>query len=115
MHELSIVKALIEQVGSEVQRAGHTGRVSRLELTVGRLSGVNADAVRFAFELAAPGTVVEAAELCIAEPKARCACRACGESGEIDALVPECPACGSIDILIEGGHELVLETIDLDE
>ena len=39
MHELSIVEALIEQVQREVRRAGQKGRVTRLELAIGTLSG----------------------------------------------------------------------------
>ena len=53
MHELSIVEALIDQVGQELDRAGQQGRVLRLELSIGRLSGVNPDSVRFAFGLLA--------------------------------------------------------------
>jgi Zn finger protein HypA/HybF involved in hydrogenase expression len=36
---MSIVQALIEQVESEIERAGQTGRVTRLELAIGTLSG----------------------------------------------------------------------------
>ena len=54
MHELSIVEALIDQVGRELDRAGQQGRVLRLELSIGRLSGVNCESVRFAFGLLPP-------------------------------------------------------------
>ena len=107
MHELSIVEALIDQVGQELDRQGQQGRVLRLELSIGRLSGVNCDSVRFAFGLIAPGTVVEDAEIVIREPKAACRCRACGARTEIDDLVIQCPPCGSDDISIEGGRELL--------
>ena len=63
MHELAIAKALIEQVGTELDRAGQNKAVKRLELAVGRLSGVHCDCLRFAFELLSPGTPVEGAEL----------------------------------------------------
>ena len=65
MHELSIVEALIDQVGQELDRAGQQGRVVRLELSIGRLSGVHGESVRFAFGLLAPGTRVENADLVI--------------------------------------------------
>ena len=115
MHELSIVEALIEQVGREVRRAGQTGRVRRLELAIGRLSGVHCDSVRFAFELISPGTIVEGAKLDITEPGAVCRCRNCGASREIDDLVTECPNCGSPQISIEEGRELMLDSIEVDE
>ncbi len=115
MHELSIAEALIEQVGRELKRAGQPGPVVRLELAVGRLSGVHADALRFAFDLLAPGTLVEGAEVSISEPPARCCCRTCGAETEIDELVFCCPCCESDQVTIEGGRELLLESIEVEE
>jgi hydrogenase nickel incorporation protein HypA/HybF len=115
MHELSIVEALIEQVGEELDRVGQSGRVVRLELSIGRLSGVASESVRFAFGLLAPGTRVEEAEIVIHQPKAVCCCRACHAEAEIDDLVVQCPQCGSSDIVIEGGRELVLQSIDVED
>ncbi len=114
MHELSIVQTLIEQVDQEVHRAGARGRVTRLELIVGRLSGVNPDAVRFAFEMLAPGTIVQDAQLHIAEPRATCSCRTCAARTEIDELTLRCSTCGSDDVSIEGGRDLVLQSIDVE-
>jgi hydrogenase nickel incorporation protein HypA/HybF len=115
MHELSIVEALIDQVETELERAGHKGRVARVELSIGRLSGVHTESVRFAFGLIAPGTVMNEAELVIEEPKAVCNCRACGTKIEIDDLVLQCPRCNSDDITIEGGRDLVLHSIEVEE
>ena len=115
MHELAIVETLIEQVETEVARSEHSGRVLRLELVVGRLSGACADSIRFAFELLAPGTRLEGSTLDIREPKASCRCRSCQHTAEIDELVAACPSCGSRDIVIEGGRDLLLESIDLED
>jgi hydrogenase nickel incorporation protein HypA/HybF len=115
MHELSIVEALIEQVDQEVRRSGHQGRITSLQLVIGRLSGVNADSVRFAFEMLAPGTAVAEAALNITEPAARSHCRACGQIAEIDEISAQCPKCGSLELAIEGGQELILESIELEE
>jgi hydrogenase nickel incorporation protein HypA/HybF len=115
MHELSIVESLIEQVQRELERAGQQGRVRRLDLSIGRLSGVNCDSVRFAFGLLAPGTLVEKCELSIAEPKAACQCHACNARTEIDDLEANCPQCGSSEISIEGGRELLLQSIEIED
>lgn len=115
MHELSIVDALIEQARNEIERSGQTGRVLRLDLVIGRLAGVNCDSVRFAFELLAPGTRLEGADLHITEPKASCCCRACGLRTEIDELVLECPQCASTNVFIDGGRELTLESIEIED
>lgn len=115
MHELSIVEALIDQVGRELDRAGQQGRVIRLELSIGRLSGVNCESIRFAFGLVAPGTPLEDADVVIEEPKAVCRCYACDARVEIDDLVVECPQCGDHDITIEGGRELLLQSIEIED
>jgi len=115
MHELSIIEALIDQVEHELDRAGEHGRVLRLELSIGRLSGVNCDSVRFAFGLLSPGTPVEDADIVIQEPKAFCNCHACNALTEIDDLVVQCPRCASSDVTIEGGRDLVLQSMEVEE
>jgi hydrogenase nickel incorporation protein HypA/HybF len=112
---MSIVEALIEQVQREIERSGQVGRVTRLDLVIGRLSGVNPDSIRFAFELLSPGTPLDSADLTITEPKAVCHCHACGSRKEIDEFVVQCPVCQDSDILIEGGQELLLQSIEVEE
>jgi hydrogenase nickel incorporation protein HypA/HybF len=115
MHEFSIVEALVEQVEQELSRAGQRGRVKRLDVAVGRLSGVHCDSLRFAFELLAPGTVAEGASLEISEPLASSHCGQCGACREIEELVVSCPACGSHDIRIENGRDLMLQCIETED
>jgi hydrogenase nickel incorporation protein HypA/HybF len=115
MHEVAIADALIEQVEQEVRRAGATGRVTRLELSIGRVSGVSVDALRFALELMAAGTIVESARVDIRQPKALCCCSACGARSEIDDLQTRCPRCASLDVVLEGGRDMLLESIELED
>jgi hydrogenase nickel incorporation protein HypA/HybF len=113
MHELSIVEALIEQVRRELNRVGHKGPVLRLELAVGRLSGVHSQSLRFAFDLLAPGTLVEKAEVEIVEPPAQCVCHCCGRRTETAELLLRCPVCRSEEVTVEGGRDLLLQTIEV--
>lgn len=115
MHELAIVDALIEQVQQEVRQAGAQGRITRLDLIIGRLSGVCPDSIRFAFELLAPGTLVEKAVVHIEEPPALCHCLACGSKREIVDLGAICPVCSSPNVSIEGGQDLLLQSIELED
>ena len=115
MHEMAIVQSLIEQTQLEVEKAGQKGRVVGLDVVVGRLSGINCDSIRFAFEMLAPGTPLEGARMQITEPKATCNCRSCRARLEIDELVVECPQCGSRDISIEGGRDLILQSIEIED
>jgi len=115
MHEMSIVDALIEQVQQELDRVGQGGRVLRLDLTIGQLSGVNCDSIRFAFELLARDTPLEGAELHIREPKAACRCGDCGFRAEVDEWLSQCPKCGATNIFLDGGQEMMLDSIELED
>jgi len=113
MHELSIAETILEQAEREVRRSGEEGRVRRLELSIGSLSGVNCDSLRFAFDLLSPETMFAGAELRIEQPPAVCRCTACDAETDVNELVAQCPRCGSNDILIEGGRAMLLESIEL--
>ncbi len=115
MHELSIIETLISQVQNEVLRSGQRGRVSRLNLVIGRLSGVNVDSIRFAFELLPPDTSLSGAELSIEQPLASCRCEDCEAQTRIDELFASCPTCGSQHVTIVGGQDLMLDSIELEE
>jgi hydrogenase nickel incorporation protein HypA/HybF len=115
MHEAAIAEALIAAAEAELARSGARGRIVRLELSVGRLSGVSPEALRFAYERLSPGTPVEGARLEIAEPKALCCCEKCGAQSETDDLLACCPACGGDAVAIQGGRELLLQAIELEE
>ena len=64
MHELAVMQAVVDQVS---ERLGDQ-RVATIRLSVGRLSGVVPDALRFCFELSTSGTCLDGAELTIEEP-----------------------------------------------
>jgi len=115
MHELSIVEALVEQVRSEVDRSGREGTIRRVELVIGRLSGVSCDSIRFAFDLLKRDTPLAESDLQIAEPLATCHCRSCNARVEVDEIVLSCPECGGGNITIEGGRELLLQSIEIEE
>jgi len=115
MHELSIVEALIDQVQQELDRAGQQGRVLQLDVSIGRLSGVHPESVRFAFGLLTPGTILDRAEIVIEEPKPVCHCHVCEAQVEIDDLVVQCPKCAADEITIEGGRDMLLQSIEIEE
>ncbi len=114
MHEASIVEALLQAAREEMDRAGGR-RILRIEVTVGNLSGVNVDALRFAFEMLAPGTPAAGAELALVETRAVCSCRACGKESPLEDPFGACPACGSVDVRVRGGDELLLSSLEVEE
>ncbi len=115
MHELSIAAAILEQVEDAVRQSGYSGRVTRVELVIGVLSGVCADSLRFALGLLTDGTALAQTEFCIRQPQAECVCAQCGQRTPTGDVLLACPRCGSPQIAIQGGSDLVLESIELED
>lgn len=93
MHELAIVQQVVDLV---VERSEQRP-VLRLVLEIGRLSLVLPDAVRFCFDLATSGTVLEGAVLEIVTADGRARCRACRRELVVDRPVARC-SCGRFDL-----------------
>jgi len=115
MHETAIISELLEAAERESARAGAAGRVLTLKLSVGRLSTASPEALQFAFEWLSKGTWFEGARLEIARPSAVCHCRQCGARSETDDVFCPCPVCGSGDVSIEGGQDLLLTSIEIED
>ena len=76
MHELSIAQSLIDLACEAALREG-ADRIERLNLRIGRLSGVVREALEFSFELAAEGTLCEGAILEIEDVPIAVMCPRC--------------------------------------
>lgn len=111
MHELAIADSIV-RIASE-----HAGerRVTKVELRVGHLRQVVPSALEFSFQLVAEGTPVEGAELAIEDVAATAACRACGREATLDPFPLACSLCGSSDVEVTAGEELLVESLELEE
>jgi hydrogenase nickel incorporation protein HypA/HybF len=108
VHELAIAQSIVETIGERCAGA----RVTRVRLSIGKLSGVVPDAVRFCFDLAAAGTPVAGAVLDIEVPAGWARCRSCGDEHGIDDLIPLCP-CGSADLDVLRGQSLTIRSVEV--
>ena len=108
MHELAIVEQVIEIVSANCGGA----KVKRVALQIGKLSAVLPDAVRFAFELASEGTLLEGAVLEIDETPGLARCNACGERFELMQPFGRC-SCGGSDLEWLAGQELRVREMEV--
>ena len=92
MHELSLAGGILQVVEDAAAREAFA-RVLQLRLEVGKLAGVELQALRFALEAIAPGTLLEGAEVLIDEPPGRAWCMGCSTAVEIGQRGDACPAC----------------------
>ena len=111
MHELSIAGAIV----GIASRHANGRKVTRVEVRVGHLRQVVPDSLDFAFELITKDTALEGAALVIEEVPARTDCRACGATGVLEAFPASCGTCGSLDVELIGGEELLVDSLELEE
>jgi hydrogenase nickel incorporation protein HypA/HybF len=114
MHELSILEGMIQGIQEEALAAGFA-RVVQVRLEVGKLSGAEVEALRFAFEAVSQDTLAEGASLDILELPGTGLCQDCGAQVEIEARFDLCPACGEGFVTVTGGTELRIKDIDVEE
>ena len=110
MHELSIADSIVSIACDHA--AGR--RVTEVEVKIGYLRQVVPTSLEFAFELVAHGTPVEGARLVLDEVPAAGACRDCGQECELASFPLVCPACGSLDLELLRGEELLVDSLELE-
>ncbi len=113
MHELSIAQSIIQQI-EDVARNEKAARVVTISLAIGALSGVERESLEFVFPMAAEGTMAEGAALVIENVPARLKCHACQAKSDARMPLLTCGKCGSSDVDVSGGRDLVIKSIELE-
>ncbi|MCO5968519.1 hydrogenase maturation nickel metallochaperone HypA/HybF [Actinoallomurus soli] len=111
MHEFGMAEAIL----AAVEQCADGRSVRRARVRAGVLLRIGEAALGRAFELAADGTVAEGARLEVVVDPVRLTCGRCDRTTTSDGLMAVCPVCGGTDLAIEGGDELVLESIEVVE
>ena len=113
MHELAMAQSLLNRVLDEAARNGG-GRITRVKLRIGALSHVSPESLEFAFEVIAKGTPAEGAKIETERPAPALHCHACGLDSEGAPGRFSCAECGSGDVELLSGDELMLESFHLE-
>lgn len=111
MHELSIAESVVRIAC----RQADGRRVIKVQMKVGYLRQVVPSALSFGFGLLAEGTPVEGAELEMEQIPAVGKCRLCGVESLLVVFPLQCGGCGSFDLEILEGEELMVESLELEE
>ena len=109
MHEVGLCEAIMEAV--ERRAAGRS--VNRVKVRVGVRHRVVESSFDEAFSLVSGGTVAEDAEVDLVLIPARVTCSSCGQQSNTEDVFAVCAQCGSSDLEIEGGDDLMLESIEV--
>jgi hydrogenase nickel incorporation protein HypA/HybF len=114
MHEMGITQGILDAAIEAAETAGAT-RITSIHITIGELTEIMEFAVRFAFESLAPGTMAHGATLVVNHVGARSHCNACGLDYDHDRFQMICPDCGSFDVALLTGRELLIDSIETDD
>jgi hydrogenase nickel incorporation protein HypA/HybF len=112
MHELSIVLSMIEEI-EEHSRAHDGAAIETIYVRIGILSGVDVQALRFAFELASEDTSLAASRLEIETVPLLVHCPQCDQIHSPDIQRILCPRCLTPQQEILEGRELQLRALEL--
>lgn len=112
MHEVSLLRQAVE-IAEERARAENATRIVCMRLRVGELSGVVPEALEFAFEAVAPGTMLEGGRLEVERVRIRCRCPVCANEFEPEGYLFLCPECGEPRTELLGGKELDLVELEV--
>jgi hydrogenase nickel incorporation protein HypA/HybF len=105
MHELSIAMSIVELAEEEARKA-NASVITKVEVEIGTMAGVEIDALLFAWDSAIQGTPAQNAPLEIHSIQAEAHCLECGEIFPAEHFFVECPQCKSFRYEIIKGKEL---------
>jgi len=112
MHELSIAMGIVKIAEDETAKAKAT-EVSKIELIVGVLSGVEIDSLEFVWSSAVKDSVLENAQLEIIKVEGRGKCADCDTEFEMENIYDVCPKCSSNFKGILKGKELKVKALEV--
>ena len=113
VHELGIAQSIVESVREEAAAHGG-GRVARIGLRIGEMSGANAEALRFCLQVTVHDTDLAHAELDIEEVPLGFRCTRCEHEFRVVDYATACPSCRSHETRATQGDELQIAYLELE-
>jgi hydrogenase nickel incorporation protein HypA/HybF len=113
MHELSVCLSLLEQVQA-IAADRNAIQVTRIELKVGPLSGVESALLHSAWPMAAAGTIATDADFVVEESAIIVRCSECNAETDAEPNRLVCGDCGDYRTTVVSGDEMILQSIELE-
>lgn len=114
MHELPLIEKMLDIILEEA-KAEQAAKITKIELTIGKLSGILPACVQFGFDVLSRKTIAAGAKLEIHQPGGQVRCRKCSEiytSQGVDDL--NCPNCKEKQFQVLSGREFTVDSIEYD-
>ncbi len=113
MHEMSVATHLLN-LCIENAEMNSAKSISKIIIKIGKLSGVEPHFLTSAFDVIKTDTVAANAELEYIHQDVVARCDKCSKDYQIEDYYIACPQCGSVDVEIIDGEELILMSLELD-
>lgn len=114
MHELALMGEVREIILQAAKTHGFQ-KVRRVVLEIGRLSGVQPEAMSFCFDVVMAGSPAEGAHLEIQETSGLAWCPTCCRNVEIESRIEPCPRCGGPIGPVVQGSEMKVRDLEVVE
>jgi hydrogenase nickel incorporation protein HypA/HybF len=111
MHEFTITQGILSIV---LQKARETqaGKITQIDLRVGKLTGYIPECIQLQFAILSKGTPAEGASLAFQQPAAKLHCRKCDIEYTTDSFDLACPRCHTLEMDILSGQELSVVSME---
>ena len=113
MHEMSLCEGISQALQSEAEKQGFQ-RVKQVWLEIGRLAGVEVEALRFCFDVVTKGTRADGAALNIIDIPGTAWCMQCEKPVSIEQRFDQCPDCGGYQLQMTAGDEMRIKELEVD-
>lgn len=112
MHELAVTESILE-IADQAAKENHGSKVTDIYLVIGQLSSIVDDSVQFYWDHISLGTTCEGAKLHFERRPAILHCKSCDHQYPLGEVLQPCPNCGSFEVFIESGEELLVDHIEI--
>lgn len=114
MHEISLVQGLFDHL-RDLAAENDATRVTSVTMEIGPLCGVVVDSFQFGFDiLSADDDLVRGAKLIVTVPQVDYSCTGCGNVETATIKPDQCPQCGDLLLIPDGGDDLLLRQVEME-
>lgn len=113
MHELSLAINIIE-ICEENAKLNNAENILSVTLQIGKLSGVELDAMETAMQSAVLNTMLENAQIKYNISDGKAQCEECSRVFTTDDVFTLCPNCNSFKTKIIAGKEFLVSSLDIE-
>ena len=110
MHEATLAENILN-IAFEAAKQNHATKIFKVGLTLGKLAGVEVEALNLSFDVLKKNTPADNAELVINRVACSAVCNKCGKVFELEHYNFFCPECDGI-LILKSGRELLVDYVD---